>query len=118
MPLIAFVRLGGSQNGNPVFCFGLPGNPVSAFIMFELLVKPFLFKMMGHDFKPVVAGRQLEKTMARKKTDRDSWLPVVFTKRKFVKKPSGSKPGFVIYSNEKTLMVNPDEEKVFALRKK
>ena len=62
-----------------VFCFGLPGNPVSTFVMFELLVKPFLFKMMGHDFKAVVAYRQLEKTIARKKTERDSWLPVVFT---------------------------------------
>ncbi|MBA7481313.1 Molybdopterin molybdenumtransferase [subsurface metagenome] len=62
-----------------VFCFGLPGNPVSTFVMFELLVKPFLFKMMGHDFKHVVAYRQLEKTIARKKTERDSWLPVVFT---------------------------------------
>ena len=38
-----------------VFCFGLPGNPVSTFIMFELLVKPFLYKMTGHDFKPVVS---------------------------------------------------------------
>ena len=62
-----------------VFCFGLPGNPVSTFIMFELLVKPFLFKMMGHDFKAVVAYRQLERTITRKKTERDSWLPVVFT---------------------------------------
>ena len=62
-----------------VFCFGLPGNPVSTFVMFELLVKPFLFKMMGHDFRPAVTHRQLEKTIARKKTERDSWLPVVFT---------------------------------------
>jgi len=62
-----------------VFCFGLPGNPVSTFIMFELLVKPFLFKMMGHDFKAVVAYKQLTKTITRKKTERDSWLPVVFT---------------------------------------
>jgi len=62
-----------------VFCFGLPGNPVSTFIMFELLVKPFLFKMMGHNFKAVVAYKQLERTITRKKTERDSWLPVVFT---------------------------------------
>jgi len=64
---------------NPVFCFGLPGNPVSTFIVFELLVKPFLFKMMGHNFKPTVTHRQLERTITRKKTERDSWLPVVFT---------------------------------------
>ncbi len=37
-------------------------------------------------------------------------VPVVYTRRKFVKKPSGSKPGFVIYTHEKTLFVNPDKE--------
>jgi molybdopterin molybdotransferase len=64
---------------NPVFCFGLPGNPVSTFIIFELLVKPFLCKMMGHNFRPIVSHRQLERAITRKKTERDSWLPVVFT---------------------------------------
>ena len=62
------------------FCFGLPGNPVSSFVMFELLVKPFLFKMMGHDFKPLPKQSVLERAIKRKKTERDSWLPVVFTK--------------------------------------
>ena len=61
-------------------CFGLPGNPVSAFIMFELLAKPFLFKMMEHDFKPAVARMQLEKTITRKNTKKDLWLAMVFTK--------------------------------------
>jgi len=61
------------------FCFGLPGNPVSTFIMFELFVRPFLFKMMGHDFEPVVSQRQLKGTITRKNVERDSWLPVAFT---------------------------------------
>jgi molybdopterin molybdotransferase len=65
---------------NDAFCFGLPGNPVSAFIMFELLVKPFLFKMMGYNFKPLRKQGILERTITRKKTKRDSWLPVAFTK--------------------------------------
>jgi molybdopterin molybdotransferase len=60
-----------------VFCFGLPGNPVSGFVMFELLVKPFLYKMMGHDFKPTCSRGQLERTITRKNAERDSWLPVV-----------------------------------------
>jgi molybdopterin molybdotransferase len=63
-----------------VYCFGLPGNPVSGFVVFELLVKPFLYKMMGHNFRPVVSYKKLEKTITRKKAERDSWLPVVFTK--------------------------------------
>ncbi|MHC4691548.1 MAG: molybdopterin molybdotransferase MoeA [Planctomycetota bacterium] len=66
---------------NEIFCFGLPGNPVSTFIIFELFVKPFLFKMMGHNYTPVVSYGQLEKTITNKKTERDSWLPVAFTEK-------------------------------------
>lgn len=61
------------------YCFGLPGNPVSSFVMFELLIKPFLYKMMGHDFKPAFTRARLDETIRRKKTERDSWLPVLFT---------------------------------------
>ena len=39
-------------------------------------------------------------------------VSVVYTRRKFVKKPSGSKPGFVIFTHEKTLVVNPDKTKL------
>jgi len=60
------------------FCFGLPGNPVSTFVMFELFVRPFLFKMMGHDFKPVVSQRRLGRAITRKNVERSSWLPVVY----------------------------------------
>ena len=61
------------------YCFGLPGNPVSTFIMFELLIKPFLLKLMGHDFKPPVIYARLEKGITRKKADRTAWIPVVLT---------------------------------------
>jgi len=62
-----------------VFCFGLPGNPVSAFVMFELLVKPFLYKVMGHNFQAPVTHARLQETIARNSTERDTWLPVKFT---------------------------------------
>ena len=29
------------------FLFGLPGNPVSSFVLFEILVKPFIMRLMG-----------------------------------------------------------------------
>jgi len=61
------------------FVFGLPGNPVSTFVLFETLVKPFLYKMMGHDFRPRSIVMPLETAIRRKKTDRMSWLPVAFT---------------------------------------
>ena len=39
-----------------------------------------------------------------------SKVPVDYTHCKFVKKPSGAKPGFVIFTNQKTLYVNDDEK--------
>ena len=34
-------------DGRPVFIFGLPGNPVSSFITFQLFVRPALLRWMG-----------------------------------------------------------------------
>lgn len=34
-------------------------------------------------------------------------VPVMYTKRKFLKKPPAAKPGFVIYTNEELVYVNP-----------
>lgn len=56
--------------------FGLPGNPVSCFINFELFAKPLLLKMMGHDFVPVERKYTLAVNFKRKKADRLEWLPV------------------------------------------
>jgi predicted ribosome quality control (RQC) complex YloA/Tae2 family protein len=37
-------------------------------------------------------------------------VPVDFTVRKHVRKPSGARPGMVIYEHQKTLWVTPDPE--------
>jgi molybdopterin molybdotransferase len=58
-------------------CFGLPGNPVSTFVQFEILVKPFLYKMMGHDYKPTVLPLKVGKGIRRKRADRESLVPVI-----------------------------------------
>ena len=62
-----------------IYCFGLPGNPVSTFILFELLVKPFLYKLMGHDYKYHDIAVPLQQAIKRKKTDRQFWIPVKIT---------------------------------------
>ena len=62
-----------------VYCFGVPGNPVSTFVQFELLVKPFLCKLMGHDYAPPAIGIPLGESIRRKKTERQSWIPVAIT---------------------------------------
>jgi len=43
------------------------------------------------------------------KSRESSSVPVDYTKVRHVKKPSGAKPGFVTYDNQKTLYVTPDE---------
>ncbi len=35
-----------------------------------------------------------------------------YTLRRYVKKPSGSAPGFVIYTNQHTAYITPDEAEV------
>ena len=46
-----------------------------------------------------------------------SHIPVDCTPCRFVKKPSGAKPGFVIFTHQKTLSVTPDEERIKQLMK-
>lgn len=44
------------------------------------------------------------------KARNSSKVPVDYTYCRFVKKPSGAKPGYVIFTNNKTLYVTPSEE--------
>lgn len=45
-----------------------------------------------------------------------SKIPVDCTLKKNVKKPSGGKPGFVIYDNYKSFYITPDEEKINSMK--
>ncbi len=56
--------------------FGLPGNPVSAFNTFELLVRPYLCMSMGGESGWKVLQLPMGKTYSRKKSERDSFIPV------------------------------------------
>lgn len=42
-------------------------------------------------------------------------VPVDYTKKKYVNKPNGAKPGYVIYREQKTLFINPSQEEAQAL---
>ena len=57
----------GVVEGIPVF--GLPGNPVSSMVSFELFARPGLRKMMGHPAgtwrRPPVMGRAVERLRRR-----------------------------------------------------
>ena len=44
----AFGRADVEGRADPVLLFGLPGNPVSSFVTFELFVRPVLRRLAGH----------------------------------------------------------------------
>ena len=58
---LGLLSLEGKREPLPVF--GLPGNPGSAFVTFEVLVRPFLLRLMGfrHPFRPTVRALAGEK---------------------------------------------------------
>jgi molybdopterin molybdotransferase len=84
--MLAFDRVA-MQPGKPVcfahrngrVCFGLSGNPVSSFVQFEMLVRPYLEACMEEH--PVNRRIQIrfEMEYRRKRTDRQFFLPVFIT---------------------------------------
>ena len=58
------------------YCFGLPGNPVSSFMQFEMLVKPMIFKMSGSIYKPLIIKIAMAEEYTRKRSNRRSIIPV------------------------------------------
>lgn len=65
--------------------FGLPGNPVSSFFQFELLIRPLIYKMMDYDWQPKVVQLPMEDEFTRKYAERMALIPVKITNNGFVK---------------------------------
>jgi molybdopterin molybdotransferase len=66
-----FARRGGQH------VFGLPGNPVSTFVIFELFVKPFLYRCMGIQWSPPLVRGTTAQAIRRVLADRTEFLPVL-----------------------------------------
>jgi molybdopterin molybdotransferase len=64
--------------------FGLPGNPVSSFIQFELLIRPLISSMMGHHWIPVECKLSMAVDYNRKSSVRLGFIPVTINKNKEV----------------------------------
>ncbi|MCF8298035.1 MAG: molybdopterin molybdotransferase MoeA [Saprospiraceae bacterium] len=65
----------GTFNNNK-FIFGLPGNPVSSYTQFELLVRPLILKLMGISEQPVMLKLPLGAEYKRRKSVRKSFIPI------------------------------------------
>ena len=68
-----------------VYCFGLPGNPMSTFVQFEILIKPFLYKLMGCERKGENVRMPLDESIERRETERQAWFPASITEAGTVK---------------------------------
>ncbi len=58
------------------FIFGLPGNPVSSFVQFEIFVKPLLKKITNQQYKPDLVKLPLGADFKRRKSERKAFIPV------------------------------------------
>lgn len=67
---------------NNKYLFGLPGNPVSTFIIFELFVKPLIYKIMGHSYKPIIVTGEMKEDFRRRYSEREEYRPVKFVDNK------------------------------------
>jgi molybdopterin molybdotransferase len=59
--------------------FGLPGNPVSSFMMFEMLVRPLIYGMMGYPWRPSTAMYPVRNEYKRRSAERMALVPVIIT---------------------------------------
>ena len=88
----------GMADGKPIF--GLPGNPVSSLVVFELFVRPALLKMAGHSnpFRPTFKA-ELEEGVANK-DKRTNFMRAIITQREgeYFAKTTGPQGSGILYS--------------------
>jgi molybdopterin molybdotransferase len=70
----------GTKDKTAIFAF--PGNPVSTFFPFEIMAKPFIYKLMGHDYTPRTFSLSTGEDFKRKTGDRRAFVPVTIEKGK------------------------------------
>jgi molybdopterin molybdotransferase len=64
--------------------FGLPGNPVSSFIQFELLIRPLISKMMGNEWRQIDVKLPMNQKFTRRSGERMAFIPVIINDDGFV----------------------------------
>jgi molybdopterin molybdotransferase len=85
---------GVKQNANHrALVFGLPGNPVSSFVCFELFVRPAIAAMSGRGFREAELNvATLSHDFEHKEQNRESWLPARVSSAQSMHQPSAHEP--------------------------
>jgi len=58
------------------YIYGVPGNPISGYLNFELFIKPFIYNIMGHKYNPEIIEMEITDSIKNKMIKRDCWYPV------------------------------------------
>ncbi|HPO48733.1 MAG TPA: molybdopterin molybdotransferase MoeA [Spirochaetota bacterium] len=61
---------------NDKIIFGLPGNPVSVLISFEIFVKEVLYRILGLCYEPTIFTAILEENFIRRNSERTLFFPI------------------------------------------
>jgi molybdopterin molybdotransferase len=59
-----------------IFVFGLPGNPVSTYVTFEVFVRTLIYNLARLEYKPDIYKGKLTKALKRRDTERTEFHPV------------------------------------------
>lgn len=88
----------GSIDGKPVF--GLPGNPVSSLVVFDLFVRPALLKMAGHTdlFRPTF--KAVLQTDVTNRDGRVNYMRAILSEKngQFIAKTTGPQGSGILHS--------------------
>jgi molybdopterin molybdotransferase len=66
----------GRDPGGAQYVFGLPGNPVSAFVTFEVFVKALVYRLAGLRYSPPLVPATLSVAIDKKDAERTEFIPV------------------------------------------
>lgn len=67
---------GRRRGGGTQYVFGLPGNPVSTFVTFEVFVTALLHRLAGQQYRPPVCSAVLSTPVSKKDPERTEFIPV------------------------------------------
>ncbi|MEM6798502.1 MAG: gephyrin-like molybdotransferase Glp [Planctomycetota bacterium] len=70
------------ESAGPTYVFGLPGNPVSSFVSFQLFVRPLLAALSGRGFCGLVEERAVLADELSHPGGRETYLPAIFRREK------------------------------------
>ncbi|HVL98362.1 MAG TPA: gephyrin-like molybdotransferase Glp [Egibacteraceae bacterium] len=100
MPQAFGFLAGTTHQGAPIPCFGLPGNPVSAYVSFEVFVRPAIRRMQGRTDLNRLRVQAVVETELRSPPDKVEFVRVVLrhTPNGWVARPTGAQGSGILRS--------------------